>query len=45
MRNLFQRIPFVKGFDPVSYAKEADSAKIIKELVPVLQEILNRSAD
>jgi multiple sugar transport system substrate-binding protein len=35
---------FVKGFDPVNYAKEADASKVIKDLTPILQEIVSRPA-
>jgi multiple sugar transport system substrate-binding protein len=35
---------FVKGFDPINYAKEADASKVIKDLTPILQEIVSRPA-
>lgn len=35
---------FVKGFDPVNYAKEPDASKVIKDLKPILQEIISRPA-
>jgi multiple sugar transport system substrate-binding protein len=35
---------FVKGFDPINYAKEADATKVIKDLTPILQEIVSRPA-
>jgi multiple sugar transport system substrate-binding protein len=35
---------FQKGFDPINYAKEGDASKIIKDLTPILQEIVSRPA-
>ena len=36
---------FAKGFDPITYGREVDASKVIKELLPTLQEIVDRPAD
>ena len=36
---------YQKGFDPIVFGKETDAAKVIKEMTPVLQEILDKPVD
>ena len=36
---------FKKGFDNITFGKEGDAAKVVKELTPTLQAILDKPAD